>query len=157
MNAIRYLCGFRPRWDRRRTIGPVMSAFVIELPRGARPVIYASGKNWRGFIFVNDVNDFHLFCATDALTDADTSSVECRVHCSVREVFARLAAWVGHAGEPAYGEDMPRETGETRADIPSARSLGRIPQVDVSTGRQRSIAFARERAVRSVTSSAGAS
>ena len=43
--ALRYFCVYGPRQDYRRTIPPVMSAFIIKLLRGERPVIYGSGRS----------------------------------------------------------------------------------------------------------------
>ena len=58
--ALRYFCVYGPVQDYRRTIPPVMSAFIIKLLKGERPTIYGTGEKRRDFIYVDDVNDFHL-------------------------------------------------------------------------------------------------
>jgi nucleoside-diphosphate-sugar epimerase len=45
ITALRYFCVYGPRQDYRRTIHPVMSAFIIKLLKGERPVIYGSGRS----------------------------------------------------------------------------------------------------------------
>jgi len=75
MTALRYFCVYGPRQDYRRTIPPVMSAFIIKLLRGERPVIYGTGDKRRDFVFVDDVNEFHVLCAFDRRTDGQTYNV----------------------------------------------------------------------------------
>ena len=45
--ALRYFGVYGPRQDYRRTTPPVMSAFIIKLLRGERPVIYGTGEKRR--------------------------------------------------------------------------------------------------------------
>ena len=60
MTALRYFCAYGPRQDYRRTIPPLMSAFIIKMLRGERATIYGSGEKRRDFVHVDDVNAFHL-------------------------------------------------------------------------------------------------
>ena len=55
MTALRCFCVYGPRQDYRRTIPPVMSAFIIKLLRGETPIIYGTGEKRRDFIHVDDV------------------------------------------------------------------------------------------------------
>ena len=151
LTALRYFCVYGPHQDYRRTVPPVMSAFIIKLLRGERPVIYGSGRKRRDFVYVDDVNDFHLLCATDSRTDGRTYNVGSGVSYSVRDIFDRLVALLGAHLEPEYQDDLPGEAEETLADITAARALGWEAKVDLTTGLQRSIAFIREHAVRDRT------
>jgi UDP-glucose 4-epimerase len=72
MTALRYFCVYGPRQDYRRTIPPVMSAFIIRLLRGERPTIYGTGEKRRDFVYVDDVNDFHVQCLHDERTHGGT-------------------------------------------------------------------------------------
>jgi len=144
MTALRYFCVYGPRQDYRRTIPPVMSAFIIKLLRGERPVIYGSGKKRRDFVYVDDVNDFHLLCGSDPRTDGGTYNLGSGVSYSVRDIFDRVRDLLGADTEPEYRPDLPGEADETLADVAAARALGWEPRVDLTTGLQRSIAYIRE-------------
>lgn len=145
--ALRYFCVYGPRQDYRRSIPPVMSAFIIALLRGERPVIYGTGAKRRDFVYVDDVNAFHLLCALDRRTDGQTYNVGSGVNYSVREIFDHVARLLGSAIEPRYQADLPGEAEHTLADITLARALGWTPQVDLDTGLARSIRYIREHVI----------
>ena len=154
MTALRYFCVYGPRQDYRRTIPPVMSAFIIKLLKGERPVIFGSGGKRRDFIYVDDVNDFHLLCATDTHTDGGTFNLGSGINYSVRDIFDRVAGLLGTQLEVEYGPNLPGEAEETLADISAARALGWAPKVDLTEGLRRSIAFIREHVVPDATAAA---
>ncbi|HEX6938360.1 MAG TPA: NAD-dependent epimerase/dehydratase family protein [Longimicrobiales bacterium] len=142
--ALRYFCVYGPRQDYRRTVPPVMSAFILHLLQGRRPTIYGTGEKRRDFVYVDDVNDFHVRCITDARTDGRVFNLGSGRSYSVREVFDAIRALVGSELEPHYAADLPGEAYETRADITAARSLGWEPRVGLEEGLRRSIAYIRE-------------
>lgn len=142
--ALRYFCVYGPRQDYRRTIPPVMSAFIIKLLRGEKPVIYGTGAKRRDFVYVDDVNDFHVLCAFDDRTNGMTYNVGSGVSYSVRDVFDHVSELLGSDIEPRYEADLPGEAQQTLADITLARSLGWEPRADLMTGLNRSIAYIRE-------------
>jgi UDP-glucose 4-epimerase len=144
ITALRYFCVYGPRQDYRRTIPPVMSAFIIKLLKGEQPVIYGSGQKRRDFVYVDDVNDFHLRCASDPRTDGRTYNLGSGESYSVREIFDRIATLLGSGIEPRHEPDLPGEAEQTLADIRAARSLGWEPTIDLTTGLTRSIAYIRE-------------
>jgi UDP-glucose 4-epimerase len=138
---LRYFGVYGPRQDYRRTIPPVMSAFIIKLLRGQRPVIYGSGEKRRDFIYVDDVNDFHLRCIEDDRTDGQAYNLGTGVNYSVREIFTEIAAALGSKIEPEYLPDLPGEAQANLADITAARALGWEPHVDLREGLRRSIDY----------------
>jgi nucleoside-diphosphate-sugar epimerase len=141
MTALRYFCVYGPRQDYRRTIPPVMSAFVIKLLRGERPVIYGDGSKRRDFVYVDDVNDFHTLCIEDERTDGRVFNVGSGTNHSVREIYDAIAALLGTAVEPEFRPDLPGEAQENLADITAARKLGWAPRVDLREGLRRSIDY----------------
>lgn len=143
LTTLRYFCVYGPRQDYRRTIPPVMSAFLLKLLRGERPTIYGSGEKRRDFVYVDDVNDFHLRTLTDARTDGRVFNVGSGESHSVREIFQLVRALVGSTLEPVYAPDLPAEAFETRADIGRARTLGWAPRVNLEEGLRRSLAYVR--------------
>ncbi len=142
--ALRYFCVYGPRQDYRRTIPPVMSAFILHLLRGERPTIYGTGEKRRDFVYVDDVNDFHLLCLTDPRTVGRVFNLGSGRSDSVREIFDLIQGLLGTAVEPRYLPDLPGEALETRAEIGAARSLGWAPRVKLEEGLRRSIAYIRQ-------------
>jgi nucleoside-diphosphate-sugar epimerase len=141
LTALRYFGVYGPRQDYRRTIPPVMSAFILTLLRGERPVIYGSGEKRRDFIYVDDVNDFHLLCLRDDRTIGETYNLGYGTPYSVNELYARVAALLRSDLEPIHKPDLQGEAQTTHADIRKARALGWEPKVDLDEGLRRSIHY----------------
>jgi UDP-N-acetylglucosamine/UDP-N-acetyl-alpha-D-glucosaminouronate 4-epimerase len=154
--ALRYFCVYGPRQDYRRSIPPVISAFVIKLLRGERPIIYGTGTKRRDFIYVDDVNEFHLLCAFDDRTNGRTYNVGSGVNYSIREIFERIASLLRTNVPPHYEPDLPGEAEQTLADITLARSLGWEPKIALDSGLSRSIAYIREYVTEKARSSSNA-
>jgi UDP-glucose 4-epimerase len=147
MTGLRYFCVYGPRQDYRRTVPPVMSAFIIKLLRGERPTIYGTGEKRRDFVYVDDVNDFHLQCLTDERTHGGTFNLGSGTDHSVREIYDTIQSLLGTAIEPVYAPDLPGEAERTRGEIGRAQSLGWAPRVTLEDGLRRSIAYIREHVV----------
>lgn len=144
VTGLRYFCVYGPRQDYRRTIPPVMSAFILKLLRGERPTIYGTGEKRRDFVYVDDVNRFHVQCMTDERTDGRVFNVGSGRSHSVREIFDEVRSQLGSTLEPDYAPDLPGEARETLADIGAARSLGWEPTVELTEGLRRSIRYIRD-------------
>lgn len=144
VTALRYFCVYGPRQDYRRTIPPVMSAFILRLARGERPTIYGTGEKRRDFVYVDDVNDFHILCLVDGRTDGRTFNLGSGTSYSVREIFDRVRAMVGSDLEPIYRPDLPGEAAETLADISAARALGWTPRTSLDEGLRRAYEYIRQ-------------
>jgi nucleoside-diphosphate-sugar epimerase len=145
MTALRYFNVYGPRQDYRRTVPPVMSAFILKLLEGQHPIIYGNGEKRRDFIFVDDVNDFHVTCLTDSRTAGRTFNLGSGKNYSVLDIYGKVAELLGKEIAPEHRPDIPGdEAEETLADIGAARALGWQPKVSLVEGLQRSIAFIRE-------------
>jgi len=141
MTALRYFCVYGPRQDYRRSVPPVMSAFIIKMLRGERPTIYGSGTKRRDFIHVDDVNDFHLQCLTDTRTDGNVYNLGSGTNDSVLEIYSKVAALVGYAEPPEFKADLPGEAQETLADITAARALAWEPRTTLDAGLRSALAY----------------
>jgi nucleoside-diphosphate-sugar epimerase len=144
MTALRYFCVYGPRQDYRRSIPPVMSAFIIKLLRGERPTIYGAGTKRRDFIYVDDVNDFHMQCLTDERTIGGTYNLGSGENHSVSEILSQIAALLGVSADAVHAADMPGEAEETLADTRRARALGWSPRTSLREGLQHSIDYIRQ-------------
>jgi len=139
--ALRYFCVYGPVQDYRRTIPPVMSAFIIKLLKGERPFIYGTGEKRRDFVYVDDVNDFHLLCLRDSRTDNGTYNLGSGENHSVLEIYELVSRLLGVRLEPEFKPDLPGEAQTTLADITKASALGWKPKTDMRTGIMRSIEY----------------
>jgi UDP-glucose 4-epimerase len=144
LTALRYFCVYGPVQDYRRTIPPLMSAFIIRLLNGERPVIYGTGRKSRDFVYVDDVNDFHLLCIKDDRTDGKTFNLGSGMSFSVLQILERISKLLGTQIEPIHKEDLPGEAQVTLADITHAKSLGWEPGTPLDLGLQRSIDYIRK-------------
>jgi UDP-glucose 4-epimerase len=62
----RYFNVYGPRQDYRRNPPPVMTSFMIKVLKGEQPTIYEGVEGTKqDFIYVDDINDFHLQCLDD--------------------------------------------------------------------------------------------
>jgi len=132
--GLRYFNVYGPRQDYRRTIPPVMSAFIIKLLKNEPPIIYGDGTKRRDFIHVDDVNDFHILCIEDERTDGKVFNLGSGVNYSILEIYYLICELIGREIPPIFKDDLPGEAQETLADISEAKSLGWKPKVDIKTG-----------------------
>jgi UDP-glucose 4-epimerase len=144
LTALRYFCVYGPRQDYRRTVPPVMSAFILKLLAGERPTIYGTGEKRRDFVYVDDVNDFHMLCLRDPRTIGGTYNLGSGRDASIREIYDAIRDQLGSTLEPHYAVDLPGEARRTCADITRARACGWAPRVDLGEGLRRSIEYVRE-------------
>jgi nucleoside-diphosphate-sugar epimerase len=139
--ALRYFCVYGPRQDYRRTVPPVFSAFIIKLLKGEQPIIYGTGEKRRDFIYVDDINDFHVQCMTDNRTDNKVFNLGSGENFSVKEIYEMIAGLLGSDIKPVYKNDLPGEAFQNLADITEAKKLGWTPNVNLKDGLNRSIDF----------------
>jgi nucleoside-diphosphate-sugar epimerase len=139
--ALRYFCVYGPRQDYRRTIPPLFSAFIIKLLRNEEPVIYGTGEKRRDFIYVDDVNDFHIKCIADRNTDGKVFNLGSGINFSVNDIFQMISSLLNSDIKPIYKPDLPGEAFENLADINEAKKAGWIPRVGLEEGLRHSIDF----------------
>lgn len=148
--GLRYFCVYGPRQDYRRTIPPVMSAFIIKLLKGERPTVYGNGRKKRDFVYVDDVNDFHLLCLKDPRTDGETYNVGSGTNYSVLDIYHLLENILQTGIKPEFKNDLPGEAEMTLADISKAKSLGWLPKTSIKQGLLNSIGYIRDQVLAEV-------
>jgi UDP-glucose 4-epimerase len=139
--ALRYFCVYGPVQDYRRTIPPVMSAFIIKLLKGKRPIIYGTGDKRRDFVYVDDINEFHLLCLRDSRTDQETFNLGSGENHSVLEIYKKVSRILGVRMAPVFKPDLPGEAQITLADITKATALGWKPKTNLETGMIRAVDY----------------
>ena len=141
MTGLRYFCVYGPRQDYRRTIPPVMSAFIIKLKRGEAPIIYGSGKKRRDFIHVDDINNFHELCIKNDKTNGRVFNLGSGQNYSVLEIYEHISDLLGIHITPEHKPDFQEEAQETLGDITLAKSLGWKPEISLDEGLKSMIDF----------------
>ncbi len=142
--ALRYFCVYGPRQDYRRTIPPVMSAFIIKLLKGEPPIIYGTGEKRRDFVYVDDVNNFHLLCMEDPRTDGRVFNLGSGKNYSVKEIYELISDLLDIKIPPIHKPDLPGEAQETLADIKEAQNIGWQPKTDIISGLKEMIKYIRK-------------
>ena len=142
--ALRYFCVYGPVQDYRRTIPPVMSAFIIKLLKSERPIIYGTGEKRRDFVYVDDVNDFHLICMRDDRTNGKVFNIGSGVNYSVHEILEMISKMLRVTPNPIYKGDLPGEAQLTLADITQAKRLGWNPKTPLEKGLEKAIEYIRQ-------------
>ena len=145
LTTLRYFNVYGPAQDYRRTIPPVVSAFALKLLSGQRPVIYGTGEKRRDFIYVDDVNRFHLLCLRDERTLGKIYNSGSGVNHSVQEVFDVVEGILRSGLSPVFKPELPGEAAVTLADLSHERALGWEPQVEFRKGVELSIEYLREK------------
>jgi len=141
--ALRYFCVYGPRQDYRRTIPPVFSSFIIKLLKGEQPSIFGTGEKRRDFIYVDDINDFHIQCMEDDRTTAKVFNLGSGKNYSINEIYDTISGLLKRDLKPVYMNDQPGEAFANLADITEAKKLGWEPKTDLMTGLKSSIEFIR--------------
>ncbi len=145
--ALRYFCVYGPRQDYRRSIPPVFSAFIINLLRGKQPTIYGTGEKRRDFIFIDDINDFHVQCMSDDRTTGEVFNLGFGLNYSINEIYAIVAELLGTDIQPVYRSDLPGEAFANLADISKAAALGWKPKTELRAGLLESIHYIKKELV----------
>jgi UDP-glucose 4-epimerase len=118
-----------------------MSAFIIKLLKNESPIIYGTGKKRRDFIYVDDVNDFHMKCVNDHRTDNKTFNLGSGKNFSVIDIYELVSELLGKRILPIFKPDLPGEAEITLADITEAKKLGWEPKTDIKTGLIKAIEY----------------
>jgi UDP-glucose 4-epimerase len=149
MTVLRYFNVYGPAQDWRRVVPPVMSSFIIRMLHGERPEIYGTGEKRRDFIYVDDVNEFHLLVLENPASNGRVFNVGTGTNYSVNQIYELVESKLQTGLQPVYKPDLPGEAEITLADITESKRLGWQPEFDIRMGLDRTIRYIRERVLRS--------
>ena len=142
--ALRYFNVYGPKQDYRRSIPPLMCAFIIKLLKGEQPVIYGDGTKRRDFIYIDDVNRFHELLINKGSVTGGTYNIGSGLNYSILEVYEVIRKLINTDVIPEHKPDLPGEAFQNLADISAARSLGWQPRVKLEDGLKLSIEYIRK-------------
>jgi len=139
--ALRYFNVYGPKQDYRRSIPPLMCAFIMALLKGERPVIYGDGGKKRDFIYIDDVNQFHELIIKSKDLMNGTYNIGFGENYSVLDIYNKISNLLGIHIEPEFRPDLPGEAFQTLADISDAQNLGWRPKIKIDEGLKLSIDY----------------
>ncbi len=145
ITILRYFNVYGPVQDWRRVIPPVMSSFIIKMLKGEQPLIYGTGEKRRDFVYVDDINDFHILTMQDSRTNGKIYNIGSGKNYSVNEVFELIEGILKTGFKPIYKDDLPGEAEITLADISESIALGWKPNIGIEEGLRRSIQYIQEK------------
>ena len=140
----RYFNVYGPRQDYRRLPHPpVMSEFILKAFRNEAPVFYEGyERDGRDFIYVDDLNDFHLLCLTTDVVNNRLFRIGTGRSFSIKEVWDTIKKIMASDLEPVV---KPGPAGHlpvmTKADVTDAVSVGWHAKTSLSDGLKAQIAF----------------
>jgi UDP-glucose 4-epimerase len=147
ITGLRYFNVYGPRQDYRRSIPPVMPAFIIALLKNKHPIIYGTGEKRRDFIYIDDVNNFHLLAMDDDRTSGNIYNLGSGKNYSVKEIYCAIKNLLKKDIAPVYRADFPFEADITLADIHKARAVGWKPAVRLEDGLKILIEYIKEHVI----------
>ena len=145
--GLRYFNVYGPKQDYRRTIPPVFSAFIINLLKGKQPTIFGDGSKKRDFIYVDDVNDFHLMCIQNSTTNNEVFNIGSGKNYSIKYIYDEIKKILKSDINPIFGENLDFEAQENLANIDKANNIGWTPKVDLNTGLKKSVDYIKENVI----------
>ena len=145
ITTVRYFNVYGPAQDWRRVFPPVVCSFTTQLLGKNQPTIFGTGEKRRDFIYVDDVNDFHLAILGDARSIGQVYNVGSGTSYSILEMFDFIEAQLKTGLRPRYAPDLAGEAAATLADISESEKLGWRPTIGIEEGLRRSIRYYRQR------------
>lgn len=145
--GLRYFNVYGPKQDYRRTIPPVFSAFIIKLLQNQPPTIYGDGSKKRDFVYVDDVNNFHLMCIDNDKTNNEVFNVGSGKNYSIKDIYEKIKSILDSDIDPLFEENLDFEAQENLANIDKAKHIGWNPTTDLSAGLKKSIDYIRKNVI----------
>lgn len=140
--ALRYSCTYGPRQSIFNPYTGVIAIFATRLLNGQPPVLYEDGEQTRDFCYVGDVARANLLAATTDRLDGLPVNVGSGRATTIRQVAEMVSGALGIGIEPvARGEFRPGEMRHLTSDISRAAGAGYEPQVDLTAGIERYLAW----------------
>jgi len=142
----RYFNVYGPRQQPGSPYSGVISLFVEAAIEGRQPRVYGDGRQTRDFTFVEDVVRGVLTCCTATGAAGEVINLAPGGRISLLDLLQTIGTIVGRQIEPVFGPAREGDIQDSQADPSKAiRLLGFSPEVTLSEGLERTIAWYRSR------------
>jgi len=142
--ALRYSCTYGPRQSTFNPYTGVIAIFCTRLLNKLPPVLYEDGEQTRDFSFVEDIARANLLAAETDKLDGLAVNIGSGIGIPIREIAEQLSSILKIKIAPEInGEFRPGEMRHLTSDTTVARTAGYRPNVDLSEGIARYIAWIR--------------
>lgn len=142
--ALRYSCTYGPRQSIFNPYTGVIAIFCTRLMNDRPPLVYEDGRQSRDLVFVEDIARANMLVATEDRADGRVFNVGTGDAAAIGDLARLLADRLGKDIEPLIpGEYRPGEMRALISDISRLGELGFAPQVALSDGIDRYLAWIR--------------
>ncbi|MBA2376007.1 MAG: NAD-dependent epimerase/dehydratase family protein [Actinomycetota bacterium] len=140
--ALRYSCTYGPRQSIFNPYTGVIAIFCTRLLSGNPPILYEDGEQTRDLCFVEDIARANLIAAESDKLDGLPVNIGTGRPTTIRNIAEMVSSALGTNIEPlARGEFRPGEMRHLTPDISRASAAGYAPEVELSEGIERYIAW----------------
>jgi UDP-glucose 4-epimerase len=140
--SLRYANVYGPRQDPEGEAG-VVAIFIRKMLNNEQPIINGNGRQTRDFVFVDDVAEANLVAMRQ--DSQGTYNVGTGVETSVNELFRILTGITGAPCKEVHGPAKPGEQMRSVIDPSKLKQeLGWEPEVDLTKGLEKTVAYFRE-------------
>ncbi len=132
--ALRYFNVYGPHQDNRRTLPPLMISLIDRIAQGKPPLIFGAGTTRRDFIYVEDINRFHLKLIQQPELRGRTYNLGTGENISVLEVLEVVEKVLGKKIPAQFEPEPTYQASITLADISETLKTGWAPLFDIESG-----------------------
>ncbi len=146
--GLRYFNVFGPNQSPEGAYAAVIPLFIQAALRDQAPRINGDGSNSRDFTYVDNAVQANLLAlfTEDPLALDQVYNVACGEQTSLNQLWGHIKFMTGCSADPYYGPPRQGDIPHSLADIQKAsRLLGYHPQVSISEGLNRTVAWFKEK------------
>lgn len=146
--GLRYFNVFGPNQSPEGAYAAVIPLFIQAALRDQAPRINGDGSNSRDFTYVDNAVQANLLAlfTEDPLALDQVYNVACGEQTSLNQLWGHIKSMTGCNADPYYGPPRQGDIPHSLADIQKAsRLLGYHPQVSISEGLNRTVAWFKEK------------
>ena len=142
--SLRYFNVFGPRQDPNSPYSGVISLFCTAALQKKAPTIFGDGEQTRDFTYIDNIVRLNLLAAVSPAAPGQTYNGGAGGRVSLNALWKQLARIEGLDLSPSYGPPRAGDVRDSQADLTAARrDLGYEPEVDLTEGLRRTLAWYR--------------
>ncbi len=145
--CLRYFNVFGPRQDPNGAYAAVIPAFVSNILKGERPVVYGDGEQSRDFCYIDNVCLANWLGATadPSVCNGQPVNIACNHATSLNQILALLSELLGVKVDADYQARRPGDVKDSLADVSKAKEkIGYEPVVYFEEGLRKAISWYKE-------------